>query len=114
MNPFVMFAQELMRRPQTPAHPENSGITSRIRDALLTGGPSTSRELATCFGLPVGRIHALLKNDLAIGRVTKFGEHFEIDAAFHDAEPEIDAAKALLRKHGYAVFRSARSSRSAK
>ena len=110
MNPFA--ALYTPRASQAEYRPGNGGVTDRIRHELEVCGPQTSRELANKFDLHVSRISALLKNDLAIGRVIKAGDQWELSQGFAEAAPEVEAAKQLLRATGYVVFRSVRSSRS--
>ena len=112
MNPFAALYTPRPSQACSEFRPGNGGVTDRIRHELDVCGPQTSRELAHKFDLHVSRISALLKNDLAIGRVIKVDDQWELSQAFAEAAPEVEAAKRMLRANGYAVFRSVRSSRS--
>ena len=102
MNPFAsLYTAPVQHIAQ--AEPYDT-ITSRLRHELQLCGPQTSRELSDKFDLPVGRISALFKHDLSIGRVIKSGVCYLMNDDWDNAAAEeIASAKALLRRNGYAV-----------
>lgn len=108
MNPFDYMARVLPQpEPAPPAAPAEGGTkTSRMRDRLRQGR-CYGRELAAVAGVEPALVTALLKVDLASGRVIRVRDAtgrqmYEINPNHNDqAEQQIRAAVALLRRHGW-------------
>lgn len=111
MNNFSIMAAQLTRDiapvVDLRADAENTK-TASIR-ALLRQGPMHSSEIASVLGLArPALVGALLKHDLAIGRVQRLagGAYALADEWEEDEHQRLIEAKALLRRHGYQVSRS--------
>lgn len=81
--------------------------TERMRQYLRTQGPANSHTLAMEADVPsCGLVAALLKNDLHKGSVFKRGNHYHWNPQWDEQiQAQIQQAKTLLRRHGYAVQR---------
>lgn len=108
MNPFDYMARVLPQPdPAPPATQAEGGTkTDRMRDRLRQGR-CYGRELAAVAGIEAALVSALLKADLASGRVRRVrdatGRQMYENNPDHDdqAEQQIRAAVALLRRHGW-------------
>lgn len=83
--------------------------TERMRRYLREHGPANSHTLAMEADLSSsGLVGALLKNDLHKGSIFKRGDRYVWNPEWDQkVQAEIREAKALLRRHGYEVRRSA-------
>ena len=83
--------------------------TERMRQYLREHGSARGITLAMEADLAsVSLVSALLDGDIKKGRVTFNDGHYFWDPAFDEAlHQEIEAAKALLVRHGYEVRRKA-------
>lgn len=112
MNAFDYMARVLPQPdPVPPAAQAESGTKSdRMRDRLRQGR-CYGRELAAVAGVESALVSALLKADLASGRVHRVRDAtgrqmYEINPDHNDqAEQQIRAAVALLRRHGWRCTR---------
>jgi len=64
----------------------------------MADGPKTCHQLSALVGVAPKLISALLKYDLAQGRVVRGDHGYELSEGF-----EVQAAIALLRRNGYEV-----------
>lgn len=81
-------------------------LTERIRAMIKDQGPLTAQQISVALDVPgaSGRVWALLKNDIRLGRIVAREGQFHWSWAY-DVQMQTklrDAAK-LLRRHGYAV-----------
>jgi hypothetical protein len=81
-------------------------LTDSIRSMIKIQGPLTALQIAVALDVPgsAGRVWALLKNDIRLGRIVAREGQFHWSWAY-DVQMQTklrDAAK-LLRRHGYAV-----------
>ena len=85
-------------------------IVESRRSALqgaLCAGPMTAGELETVTGIPSRIVGALLKFDMAVGRVKcERGSYALVTAFLEDEQTRIVDAKRLLRAKGYRVLRA--------
>ncbi len=117
MSSFQHMADQLDRcKPRTgarffvieQARQPGKTTTARIRQLLQNHGPMTAREIGEAVDLPaVALVGALLKNDLATGRVIREGSapiryawNYELDDA---AVQQLAVALRLVRRAGYHV-----------
>lgn len=75
-----------------------------MRDALTRGG-MTARELAASARLTrPALVSALLKHDLADGRIVRHGDVYELNPDWDaDDTAQVQAAIRLLRRRGFTV-----------
>ena len=79
-----------------------------MRDSMVTG-PKYASELALVAGIPSSLVGAILKADIASGRVNRREgarghQQYELAAGFDERlRRRIARARALLVHHGYAV-----------
>jgi hypothetical protein len=89
--------------------PSTSGTrTGALRQALATGGRMGSAALAAASGVPRSVVSALLKGDIACGRVVRHqidgGVEFELVREFDERlRQRLARARALLVRHGFTV-----------
>ncbi len=81
-------------------------LTERIRAMIKVQGPLTAQQISVALDVPgaSGRVWALLKNDIRLGRIVAREGQFHWSWAY-DVQMQTklrDAAK-LLRRHGYVV-----------
>lgn len=111
MNNFSIMAAQLMRDTSAPAIQLLADLhdtkAASIR-ALLREGPMTSRDITVALGLArPALVGALLKHDMAIGRVVRQGNCYALSQGWDEAEQEaVAAAIRLLRRHGHSVRRA--------
>lgn len=108
-NGMTFIAQAMLRRAEPPraaaTHPPvGTTRVGCIRDALTRGG-MTARELAAVAGLTrPDLVSALLKHDLADGRIVRRGAVYELNTAWTDDDKaQVQAAIRLLRRRGFTV-----------
>lgn len=108
-NGMTFIAQAMLSRKgprrAAPAHRSPSTThVGRMRDALAQGG-MTSRQLMAAADLPkIALVSALLKHDLAIGRVVRDGYVYELNPSWDaDETAQVQAAIRLLRRRGFTV-----------
>ncbi|HYW57712.1 MAG TPA: hypothetical protein VE934_12170 [Polaromonas sp.] len=105
---------DALLRHQTPAAPfisrgeppaPGTSKTEQIR-ALLRTGPKTPAEICMDVDLrSSGLVWALLKHDMAMGRVRRVDGCFELCSEFEQQlQQRIRAARALLESNGYRVL----------
>ncbi len=91
---------------RSPAEPAISGTskTAQIR-ALLRVGPMSASDICMELDLrSTGLVGALLKHDIAVGRVRSVDGLYELCSEFEqDLIKRIREARALLLSHGYKV-----------
>lgn len=111
MSCFTHMAQTLARNPWVPARvvdePQQRATskTERIREHLRTHGWANSHTLAIEADVPqAALVGALLKNDLARGRVLREGSGYAWNTSWDEQEAsEIRSAISLLKRRGYIV-----------
>lgn len=89
--------------------PEPSGQTvskaGQIRELLRRNGPMSAGSI--CMDVDImnsGLVSAVLKHDMALGRVRLVGHLYSLDPSFDDAQQrEISQAVRLLKRAGYRV-----------
>jgi hypothetical protein len=109
-NGMTFIAQAMLSRAEPPraaaGHPPPAGTTRSgcMRDALTRGG-MTARELAAVAGLTrPDLVSALLKHDLADGRIVRRGNVYELNTTWADDDKaQVQAAIRLLRRRGFTV-----------
>lgn len=86
MSAFAAIANTLARPRQiTEAKRRFTGVTGRLLVQLEDAGPQTARQLATAVGLPCsGRVGALLKHHINLGRVLLTDGTYSINEQFED------------------------------
>lgn len=93
------------------AEPSTTGLAlskaEQVRQLLARNGPLSAAAICLEVEYPnTGLVSASLKHDLAIGRITciegLYNFNADYDAKLHE---RLKQAKALLRRHGYAVRR---------
>ena len=104
-----MNAIEQMVAAATKPTPRAISIAASLRHALLDG-PKTSRELARRLSIRATVVGANLKGDVASGRIRVRIKHDSrgkpvgtYELADQDIQQQLEAARALLIRHGYSV-----------
>jgi len=100
--PYAVWPQVRTAEPgeRTPS------LTESIRAMIKIQGPLTAQQISLALDVPgsSGRVWALLKNDIRLGRIVAREGQFHWSWAY-DVQMQTklrDAAK-LLRRHGYVV-----------
>ena len=103
--PFTGLGQRSPAIDPVGEPPADAPAAERLRWLLTNRGPMRAPQLAAAASLPhSSMVSALLKHDIASGRVTCYRGVYEIEPAFDEIErEEIQAAIALLRRKGYTV-----------
>lgn len=115
-SPFTAMAQQLSRpafpslpQPHKPTGPASS-LTEQIRQLLRSHGSMNANHILLELDLPddfagnSGIVGALLKNDIAKGRVTRGDGKYHWNWHYDDAlASELQQACQLLRSNGYTV-----------
>jgi hypothetical protein len=110
MNAFEHFQSQLGRvrawsiTPDEKAKPISK--TQRMREYLRENGWANSHTLADEADVPeVGLVGALLKGDIAKGRVLRTGNGYAWNIEYErtQQQEELRRAIALLKRHGYQV-----------
>ncbi len=110
---FTFMAHQLVRDvlpARTPVQRPGRAAskTSAIRDLLREQGPLTSQVIAVELGLDrPALVGALLKHDLAIGRIVRRGDCYALSDSWEESyHQEVADAIKLLRRQGYLVQRA--------
>ena len=102
MNPWGQLEKYAGRRVRMEDPAPDVAPTGHVRDHLVSG-PKSTRELEQLTDLSDRQIWGRLKHDLAIGRVRRVGDKFELAPLDPQELDAIAEAKRLLRRHGYTV-----------